>query len=92
MPQIKPVLLDEWNKIPKIHQKLMMDPLKNGGYEIKQQELLLRELYSYFLQYNAKNYLKTIKVLNPMSELVDLYAPKIKNSLENIKVKIITLH
>jgi hypothetical protein len=48
---------------------------------MEQQELLLREFYSYFLQYNAKDYLSTTKALAPMSELADIYAPKIQAAL-----------
>jgi hypothetical protein len=56
---------------------------------MKQQELLLREFYSYFLQYNAMEYLKGIKVLKDMSPLANLYAPAITKALEEKNIKVI---
>lgn len=89
--QIRPTLLQVWEKVPLSDQQIIIKSLRDGGYDIEQQELLLREFYSYFLQYNAKNYLSTIKVLAPLSVLVEIYAPKIQAALalSNIKVLIV---
>ncbi len=92
VPQIAPILLQVWQtEVTPQDQKIIMNALQNGGYDMKQQELLLREFYSYFLQYNAADYLKNIKVLEDISPLVDVYASHIKQALAKKNIKVITL-
>ncbi len=91
VPQIREVLLQVWNQVPNHDQQIIIKSLQNGGYDMNQQELLLREFYSYFLQYNSKNYLSSIKVLAPMAKLSKVYAPKIRSALHTANIKIITL-
>ncbi len=92
MPQIKPILLQVWKEVSPHDQQIIIKSLHDGGYDMDQQELLLREFYSYFLQYNAKNYLSTIKVLAPMSELANIYAPKIQAALALANIKVLVVH
>jgi len=90
-PQIKPILLQVWQKVPKADQDIIMDCLRNGGYDMSQQELLLREFYSYFMQYNATKYLAGIKVLKSMSPLAKIYAPKIRAALAKEHITVLTV-
>lgn len=92
LPEIKPILLQVWNKVPPKDQTIIINALRNGGYDMNQQELLLREFYSYFLQYNAKNYLSSIKVLAPMAELAEIYAPIIQKTLARSNIKVLVLN
>lgn len=92
VPEIKPILLQVWNKVPPKDQTIIINALRNGGYDMNQQELLLREFYSYFLQYNAKNYLSSIKVLAPMAELAEIYAPIIQKALARSNIKVLVLN
>ena len=66
-----------------------MQALQDGGYDVQQQELLLREFYSYFLQYDATNYMDSIKVLKPMSPLAEKYAAKITRALQEKGIKVL---
>lgn len=91
VPQIREVLLQVWNQVPPHDQQIIIKSLQDGGYDMNQQELLLREFYSYFLQYNSKNYLSSIKVLAPMAKLSKVYAPKIQSALHAANIKIVTL-
>lgn len=91
VPQIKPLLLQVWNKLPPSDQQIIINALRDGGYDMDQQELLLREFYSYFLQYNAKNYLSTIKVLATMAALADIYASKILTALAKSNIKVLVV-
>lgn len=91
IPQIKHILLKTWEKVSPNDQKIIIKSLSDGGYDMEQQELLLREFYSYFLQYNAKNYLASIKVIAPMSELADKYAPKIQQALDLHRIKVLVV-
>lgn len=92
VPEIAPILLHVWQTdVTQNDQKTIINALQNGGYDMQQQELLLREFYSYFLQYNAAEYLKSIKVLACISPLVNVYAPAISNALEQQQIKIITI-
>jgi hypothetical protein len=92
VPQIRPILLQVWNQVPSSDQQIIINALRDGGYDMDQQELLLREFYSYFLQYDAKNYLSTIKVLAPMAELADIYAPKIQEALALSDIKVLVVN
>jgi hypothetical protein len=89
LPQIQPILLQVWNEVPAADQTIIVSALRDGGYDMDQQELLLREFYSYFLQYDAKDYLATIKVLAPMADLAPIYAPKIKAALAVAGIKVL---
>lgn len=91
VPQIRQVLLQVWNQVPYNDQQIIVKSLQDGGYDMSQQELLLREFYSYFLQYNSKNYLSSIKVLTPMSRLSDIYSPKMQSALHAANIQIVTL-
>ena len=91
VPQIREILLQVWNQVPHHDQQIIIKSLQDGGYDMNQQELLLREFYSYFLQYNSKNYLSSIKVLTPMAKLSEIYAPKIQSALRTANIKIVTL-
>jgi len=91
-PEIRPILLQVWEKAAKNDRQLIMTSLKEGGYDVDQQELLLREFYSYFLQYNAKEYLAGVKVLAPLSHLVEVYRPKIKEALTSAGIKIVSIN
>lgn len=89
VPQIKEVLQQVWETVPSKDQNTIIDCLRNGGYDMEQHDLLLREFYSYFLQYNANEYLEDIKVLKPMAPLAKLYGPKICNALAAHKIKVL---
>jgi hypothetical protein len=89
LPQIKPVLLTTWQQVSPADQQIIIKSLRDGGYDMDQQELLLREFYSYFLQYNAQKYLASIKVLAPMADLADKYAPVIQQALEKHGLKVL---
>ncbi len=91
VPQIRQVLLQVWNQVPYNDQQIIVKSLQDGGYDMSQQELLLREFYSYFLQYNSKNYLSSIKVLTPMSRLSNKYSPKMQSALHAANIQIVTL-
>lgn len=91
IPQIKPLLLKVWEKVLPDDQKIIIKSLRDGGYDMDQQDLLLREFYSYFLQYNAKEYIASIKVLAPMAGLADVYAPKIQAELALANIKVLRL-
>lgn len=92
IPQLSQLLLDVWqNQVSAEDKETIITSLTNGGYDMQQQELLLREFYSYFLQYDATNYLDTIEVLKPMSPLAKVYAPKIKKALNEHDIKVLTL-
>ena len=91
VPQIREVLLQVWNQVPHHEQQIIIKSLQDGGYDMTQQELLLREFYSYFLQYNSKNYLSSIKVLAPMAKLSEIYAPKIQSALYTANIQIVKL-
>jgi hypothetical protein len=92
VPQIKPILKQEWDKVTPSDQKTIVDALRNGGYDMEQQDLLLREFYSYFLQYNAKQYLAGIKVLAPMAGLADVYGTKILAALTAANIKVLSVN
>jgi len=92
VPQIKPILLQVWKQVSPNDQQIIIKSLHDGGYDMEQQELLLREFYSYFLQYNAKNYLSSIKVLAPMSELANVYAPKIQAALALANIQVLAVN
>lgn len=87
-PEIQIALLKVWKKSSSADQKIILNAFQKGGYDIEQQELLLREFYSYFLQYNAKNYLSSIKVLANLAPLADKYKQEIEAefALANIKI------
>ena len=92
VPEIAGILLKVWEtKVKPRDQKTIMDALQKGGYDMKQQELLLREFYSYFLQYNAVEYVKSIKVLADISPLIHIYAPEISKALKQHNIKLITI-
>jgi len=92
VPEIAPILLKVWQTEVKAEdQKIIKDCLQNGGYDMQQQELQLREFYSYFLQYNATAYLKGIKVLAPMAPLAKVYAPLIIKALNRDSIQIISI-
>jgi hypothetical protein len=90
-PQIKIVLLKVWEQVDAKHKQIIIKCLQDGGYDANQQELLLREFYSYFLQYNAEDYLKGIKVLEPMSALANIYAKKIQLELNKNQIQVLTV-
>ncbi len=91
-PQMEDLLLQVWDQVPATDKNIITECLKNGGYDVKQQELLLREFYSYFLQYKAADYLTTIKVLEPMAPLAKIYGPKIKNALAKENIRVLTVN
>lgn len=92
VPQIAPILLEVWSSKVSIEDKqIIIACLKNGGYDMEQQDLLLREFYSYFLQYDSTEYIKSIKVLANMASLSAKYAPQIAKALEQHNIKIISL-
>lgn len=92
VPEIAPTLLYVWQTaVTKQDQQTIITALKNGGYDMDQQELLLREFYSYFIQYNAEEYLESIKVLEDMAPLVKEYAPAITKALEQQDIKIVDI-
>ncbi len=91
VPQIASILETVWQKVSQKNQTLIVDCLRAGGYDMQQHELLLREFYSYFLQYNATQYLAGIKVLEPMSPLAAIYAPKIRAALAKDHIKVLTV-
>lgn len=90
-PQIATVLQQVWQDVPKKDQDIIVNALRDGGYDMNQQELLLREFYSYFLQYNASKYLANIPVLKPMAPLAKIYAPKIRAALQKQHITILTV-
>lgn len=47
---------------------------------------------SYFLQYNAKEYLASIKVLESMADLAPIYACKIKAALAAVGIKVLVVN
>ena len=91
VPQIRQILLHVWEKVLPNDQQIIIKSLHSGGYDTDRQELLLREFYSYFLQYNSKDYLSSIKVLIPMAILSDIYAPKIQAALNTSNIKILRI-
>jgi hypothetical protein len=91
VPQIRDLLLTVWLRVLPDDQKVITESLRNGGYDMQQQELLLREFYSYFLQHNAKEYLTGIKVLAPMAHLAEVYAPKIRKALSVANIKVLEI-
>lgn len=90
-PRIKPILLQVWNNVSPKDQIIIRDALQNGGYDMTQQELLLREFYSYFLQHNAQEYLAGIKVLSPMAPLAPIYSKQIQQALAASKIRVLTV-
>ena len=90
-PEIEPILLKVWNEVQSADQNTIIDALKKSGYATEQQELLLREFYSYFLQDNAKDYLAGIPGLAAMSPLADVYGPKIKTALAVGNIEVLRL-
>lgn len=91
VPEIGAILETVWLRVPKTDQKTIIDCLRNGGYDMEQHELLLREFYSYFLQYNATEYLDSIQVLKPMAPLAKVYAPKIQAALAKHGIEVLTV-
>ncbi len=91
-PQIQTIISQVWSQVPGIDQKIIITSLRAGGYDVEQQDLILREFYAYFLQYKAKDYLASIKVLAPMADLAPIYAAKIRGALKlaDIKVLVVT--
>lgn len=90
-PKIGEVLAEVWQKVPEKHQQIILNSLKDGGYDITQQELILREFYSYFLQYSAAQYLAGIKPLIPMVGLANTYAIKIREALAKQRIKVLVV-
>lgn len=92
VPEIAEILLEVWqDEVKAEDQKIIKDCLQNGGYDMQQKELLLREFYSYFLQDDATAYLKSLKVLAPMAPLAKVYAPLITKALQQKNIKIISI-
>ena len=93
VPQIAPLLLEVFKKsLSSQDQKIIINALGNAGYDMQQQALLLREFYSYFLQYSATDYLRNIKALAEIAPLVDIYAPQIRKALVGRGIKILTIN
>lgn len=90
-PQIAKILEHVWQNVAKKDQDNIISCLRNGGYDMQQHALLLREFYSYFMQYNATQYLQGIKVLKPMAPLAKVYAPKISAALAKDGIKVLTV-
>lgn len=90
-PQIANILDQVWQKVPAKDQTVIINCLREAGYDMNQHELLLREFYSYFLQYNAAKYLAGIPVLSPMAPLANTYAKKIRTALEKHQIKVLTV-
>jgi len=90
-PKLKDIIAGIWDKIEPEHKKIITNALKDGGYDIDQQELLRSEFYSLLMQYNAEDYLSGIEVLAPMSKLVNIYYEVIQNELDKNNIKLITL-
>lgn len=88
-PQIATIVRQVWHEVSKPDQELIIDCLQKGGYDMNQHDLLLREFYSYFLQYNATKYLEGIPVLKPMAPLAAKYAKKIRAALEKHHIKVL---
>lgn len=76
--QVQDTIKQTWNsKVSAEDKHIIKDALEAGGYDVQQEELLYREFYSYYMQYDAKNYLESISVLKPMAELTERYVPAI---------------
>jgi len=92
VPQISTLLWEVWDKqVTPEDKEIIIAALTNGGYDMQQQELLLREFYSYFLQYDAENYLASIEVLKPMAPLANKYAPLITKALNSHEITVLTV-
>jgi len=92
IPQLSQILLEVWQKqVSSEDKETIITALTNGGYDMQQEELLLREFYSYFLQFDAGNYLMGVKVLEPMAPLASKYAPKITKALLDHGITVLTV-
>ncbi len=92
IPQLSTILRSVWqNEVSSQDKEVIINALTNGGYDIQQEELLLREFYSYFMQYDAENYLNSIPVLTPISPLVRKYAPKITKALQSHNISVLKI-
>ena len=91
--EIAPLLLEVFQKsLSSKDQKIIINAFGNAGYDMKKQELLLREFYSYFLQYNATEYLSNIKALADIAPLVNIYVPQIRKALVGHGIKILAIN
>jgi hypothetical protein len=90
-PKIAEILEQVWQEVPKKHQQTIINCLREGGYDVAQHDLVLREFYSYFLQYNAAQYLAGITPLKPMTSLANTYATKIRAALAKNHIKVLTV-
>lgn len=81
-PQLRASLAQTWQQVSPADQQTFESALRSGGYDMDQEELRLREFYSYFLQHSAEEHLASVAVLAPMVGLADRYGPKIRAALE----------
>ena len=81
-PQTRAILAQTWQQVSPADQQTIVSSLRNGGYDMDQEELLLREFYSYFLQHNAEEHLASVAVIASMAGLADRYGHKIRAALE----------
>lgn len=81
-PQLRANLAQTWQEVSPADRQTFVSSLRKGGYDMDQEELLLREFYSYFLQHDAEEHLASVEVLAPMVGLADRYGPKIRAALQ----------
>lgn len=92
LPSLSTLLLTVWKEqVTKKHQKLFTETLQKAGYDMTQEELLLREFYSYLMQHNAQEYLNTVSALTPIASLAPLYTPKITSALKQEGIPLLSV-
>lgn len=90
-PQLRASLAQLWQQVSPADQQTFVSSLRKGGYDMDQEELRLREFYSYFLQHNAEAHLANVAVLAPMVGLADRYGPKIRTALDLAGIPILEI-
>ena len=75
LPTLRHLLRDIWqHQVSAVDRATIIQALAKGGYDTRDQELVLREFLSYCLQYRAKSYVSRVKPLATIAPLITKYA------------------